>query len=175
MGQQQLLLLVLGIVIVGLSVIIGISAFSENRIKSSADAMVADGLRIASDAQAWALKPEQAGGGGGADALALLGAGFMGGEGFSRLGYPTDASGMFYVNANGTYAFAPAGLGCPVTIPSGRDPILFVLSTNEILVDAETARGTFEVGICIGIAGTNPDDIGTEVLYAGTFMGGVGA
>ena len=63
MGQQQLLLLVLGIVIVGLAVVVGISAFSENRIKASADALVTDGLRIASDVQAWALKPDQLGGG----------------------------------------------------------------------------------------------------------------
>ena len=41
MGQQQLLLLVLGIVIVGLSVVLGINAFSENRIKASADAVFA--------------------------------------------------------------------------------------------------------------------------------------
>ncbi len=64
MGQQQLLLLVLGIVIVGLAVVVGINAFSENRIKASADALVTDGLRIASDVQAWALKPDQLGGGG---------------------------------------------------------------------------------------------------------------
>jgi Tfp pilus assembly ATPase PilU len=31
MGQQQLLLLVLGIVIVGLAVVVGIQAFSENQ------------------------------------------------------------------------------------------------------------------------------------------------
>ena len=62
MGQQQLLLLVLGIVIVGLAVVVGINAFSENRTKSNADALVTDGLRIASDVQAWALKPGQFGG-----------------------------------------------------------------------------------------------------------------
>ena len=39
MGQQQLLLLVLGIVIVGLAVVVGIQAFSENQRKANADAM----------------------------------------------------------------------------------------------------------------------------------------
>ena len=63
MGQQQLLLLVLGIVIVGLAVVVGIQAFGENQKKSNQDAMVNDGIRIASDAQAWALKPEAFGGG----------------------------------------------------------------------------------------------------------------
>ena len=65
MGQQQLLLLVLGVVIVGLAVVVGINAFSQNQIRSNADALVNDGLRIASDLQAYALKPDQFGGGGG--------------------------------------------------------------------------------------------------------------
>lgn len=57
MGQQQLLLLVLGIVIVGLAVVVGIQAFSENQKQANADQMVNDAIRIASDAQAWKLKP----------------------------------------------------------------------------------------------------------------------
>ena len=64
MGQQQLLLLVLGVVIVGLAVVVGIQAFGENQTKANADAMVNDGVRIASDAQAWKLKPQAFGGGG---------------------------------------------------------------------------------------------------------------
>ena len=63
MGQQQLLLLVLGIVIVGLAVVVGIQAFSENQKQSNADMMVNDAIRIASDAQAWKLKPSAFGGG----------------------------------------------------------------------------------------------------------------
>lgn len=63
MGQQQLLLLVLGIVIVGLAVVVGIQAFGENQKKANADALVNDGVRIASDAQAWKLKPAAFGGG----------------------------------------------------------------------------------------------------------------
>ena len=65
MGQQQLLLLVLGIVIVGLAVVVGIQAFGENQKKSNADALTNDAIRIASDAQAWSLKPEAFGGGDG--------------------------------------------------------------------------------------------------------------
>ena len=67
MGQQQLLLLVLGIVIVGLAVVVGIQAFGENQKKANSDALVNDGVRIASDAQAWILKPAAFGGGAGTD------------------------------------------------------------------------------------------------------------
>ncbi len=59
MGQQQLLLLILGTVIVGRAVVVGISPFSENRIKARADALVPSGWRLASGVQVWALKPEQ--------------------------------------------------------------------------------------------------------------------
>lgn len=62
MGQQQLILLVLATVIVGLAIVVGIRAFSENNVKSNSDAMVQDALRIASDAQAWMIKPQAMGG-----------------------------------------------------------------------------------------------------------------
>ena len=64
MGQQQLLLLVLGIVIVGLAVVAGINAFDENQRKSSQDALTQEAFRYATDAKAWFQKPEQFGGAG---------------------------------------------------------------------------------------------------------------
>ena len=66
MGQQQLLLLVLGIVIVGIAVVAGIQAFSEGKVKAENDAVAAEAMRYASDIQAWALKPAAFGGGAGA-------------------------------------------------------------------------------------------------------------
>ena len=63
MGQQQLLLLVLGIVIVGLAVVAGIQAFQQNQQQSSIDAMANEALRVATDIQAWRQKPEALGGG----------------------------------------------------------------------------------------------------------------
>src|SRR5690554_5459445 len=47
MGQQQLLLLVLGIVIVGLAVVVGIQAFGENQKKANSDAPANAGVRSA--------------------------------------------------------------------------------------------------------------------------------
>ena len=96
MGQQQLLLLVLGIVIVGLAVVVGINAFSENRVKSNADATVTDALRIASDIQAWALKPSQFGGKpDGANINTVS---------FDVIGYPNSSS--TYSNVNADYDLA---------------------------------------------------------------------
>jgi len=62
MGQQQLLLLVLSTVIVGLATVAGIQAFSENQAQASQDALVQRGTTIASDIQGLASKPSQLGG-----------------------------------------------------------------------------------------------------------------
>jgi hypothetical protein len=63
MGQQQLLLLVLGIVIVGIAVVAGIAAFTEGKGKADRDAAATDAMRLVSDLQAWKLRPTVLGGG----------------------------------------------------------------------------------------------------------------
>jgi len=63
MGQQQLLLLVLGIVIVGIAVVAGIGAFSEGKGKADRDAAAVEAMRLVSSVQAWKLKPTYTGGG----------------------------------------------------------------------------------------------------------------
>ena len=162
MGQQQLLLLILGIVIVGLAIVVGINAFSDNQVKSTADALVADGLRIASDAQAWAIRPKKVGGGGGAAGLASLAG--SGSEGWAQLGYPTDEeTPEWYTNPNGYFGLGGAcgwfsGSGQDPTIPSGNTPNFYIVATDEPFEEAN-------VQLCIGVAGTNADDIGTAVVY----------
>lgn len=64
MGQQQLLLLVLGTLIVGLAVVGGVQMFDQSQKQSNMDSLSQDGVRIAADAQAWYSEPEQFGGGG---------------------------------------------------------------------------------------------------------------
>lgn len=63
MGQQQLLLLVLGIVLVGLAVVAGISAFSENKRKAALDVDTARTAQYAGLAVAWRATPQAMGGG----------------------------------------------------------------------------------------------------------------
>ena len=62
MGQQQLLLLVLGIVIVGLAVVAGIQAFSENQRKAQLDAHSARVLEVAAATATYYHKPAMFGG-----------------------------------------------------------------------------------------------------------------
>ena len=137
MGQQQLLLLVLGIVIVGLAVVVGIQAFSENQKKANADALVNHAIRIASDAQAWMLKPTAFGGGGNSCGTGTCD---WSGADFSQLGYATGSGGT-YSNLNGEFTISATG--ATLTIVGTSTP-----NGNEVTVD---------------VTGTTPAAIATSV------------
>ena len=62
MGQAQLLLIVLGVVIVGIAILAGIQAYAQNDEKAEMDAIAHESLRFASDLQVWAQKPTAFGG-----------------------------------------------------------------------------------------------------------------
>ena len=63
MGQQQLLLLVLSAIIVGVSIVIGINMFASSAVQANQDAIMQDCLHIAARAQEWFRKPTSMGGG----------------------------------------------------------------------------------------------------------------
>ena len=62
MGQQQLLLLVLATVIVGLATVAGIQAFDENQTQAAQDALVERGTNIMSDVKAELMQSSKFGG-----------------------------------------------------------------------------------------------------------------
>ena len=65
MGQQQLLLLVLGVIIVGIAVVAGIGMFNAAAEESVKDELSAQLIAIGANAQQWYKKPISMGGGGG--------------------------------------------------------------------------------------------------------------
>ena len=75
MGQQQLLLLVVGIVIVGLAVSAGLSAYEQQQRSSEADAVLSRTLMMAQAAIEWRARDEMYAGGGGGSYAPLQGAG----------------------------------------------------------------------------------------------------
>ena len=143
MGQQQLLLLVLGIVIVGLAVVVGIQAFGENQKKANADAITNDVIRIASDTQAWTLKPAAFGGGNGSFA----------GVTFAKLGYvATDATAnAVYVNLNADAATSGANSGFKLS----------AITAGGLTITGCNANRQNQV--VTTITGTGPGDIATEL------------
>jgi len=63
MGQQQLLLIVLGTIIVGVAVIVGINMFNTGALNSERDALILDINTIAASAASYWRRPAALGGG----------------------------------------------------------------------------------------------------------------
>jgi len=63
MGQQQLLLIVLGTIIVGVAVVVGINMFATGAINAERDALLQDVNNVASTAASYWRKPAALGGG----------------------------------------------------------------------------------------------------------------
>lgn len=66
MGQQQLLLIVLGVIIVGIAIVVGINLFNANAEESMKDSIVSEGTNLGAMAQQYYKKPVALGGGGNA-------------------------------------------------------------------------------------------------------------
>ena len=147
MGQQQLLLLVLGIVVVGLAVVVGIQAFGENQKKANADAITNDVIRIASDAQAWSLKPTAFGGGNGSFSPT------SGPVTFEKLGYAMTGTGTagVYTNLNASTSTGGTNSGYKLSAIS---------ATGVTITGCNATRGNQVRAV---VNGTGPTNISTTV------------
>jgi len=64
MGQQQLLLIVLGVIIVGIAVVVGINLFNANAVSANRDGVISDLNNLGTMAQQYYKKPSSMAGGG---------------------------------------------------------------------------------------------------------------
>ena len=148
MGQQQLLLLVLGIVIVGLAVVTGLQAFRVNQKKSNSDALMLTGMRIATDLQTWLQKPAVLGGGrsstGEIPAISTVSVTL------EQLGYPLNSSGQ-HETIEGFFSLTPSADGIVIL---GLSSALGQAGDNNL--------------VTIEVKGTSLEDITTSI---GTIAG----
>jgi hypothetical protein len=63
-GQQQLLLIVLGIVVIGIAIALAMSLFRSNAIENKRDILSHECINLGSNAMGYYRKPESFGGGG---------------------------------------------------------------------------------------------------------------
>ena len=105
MGQQQLLLIILGVIIVGIAIAVGLSMFSSQSISSNKDAIINDLNNLFANAYQFRIRPSSMGGGNG-----------------SYKGYIIPAT--LSSNENGTYVTNPS----PVTADS---TIIFEATSNQ--------------------------------------------
>ena len=64
MGQQQLLLIILGVIVVGIAIAAGIYLFSGKSVSSNKDAILDDLQNLGQYAYRYKMRPEPLGGGG---------------------------------------------------------------------------------------------------------------
>ncbi|MFA7288154.1 MAG: hypothetical protein WC055_04680 [Melioribacteraceae bacterium] len=64
MGQQQLLLIVLGIIIVAVALVVGLNLFQANAIEAKRNNIINESVNLAAMAQQYYMKPVAYGGGG---------------------------------------------------------------------------------------------------------------
>jgi len=123
MGQQQLLLLILGVVIVGIAVAVGIQLFRTNATQSNRDALVNDMGVVSAQAQAFWRKPTAMGGGGRA---------------FTGFQNTIPAAGL--TNNNGTVKVQVAAQQITITgtgVETGNDGATQVAATLVVAMDGQ--------------------------------------
>ena len=133
MGQQQLLLVILGVIIVGIAVAVGITMFTDSAINLNRDAVTNDLVNLAARAQQYYRRPTAFGGGGN-----------------SFVGLTADAGGLRKLtnnatNANGSYSVQTAGTATGLVIRGvGKEYADNVLSsTFAWAVDGDVCTITY--------------------------------
>lgn len=104
MGQQQLLLIILGVIVVGIAVAVGVTMFNDSAVSANRDAVTNDLINFASRAQQYYRRPKALGGGGGS---------FVGITDMRQL---TKTNAASYSNGNGTYTIDGAASATTIKI-----------------------------------------------------------
>ena len=150
MGQQQLLLLVLATVIVGLATVAGIQAFDQGKSQAANDALTQRAVSIASDIQAQANKPSQLGG------LPKPGNSNYG-SADDKPGATEVANSIGFESETGISAEgAGEGGGCKITISDDSEPAV------------QCAGGNAESSVTATVTGLASDDLTTSFGSVGS-------
>jgi len=140
MGQQQLLLIVLSVIIVGVAVAVGVTQFKSGAVDSNRQALIGDLVNLGAKAQRYYRTPLE------------LGGGKQDFKGFGLLS-PNE-----YSNANGNYqvvATAPTG----VTAISAAASSIAALDQEIFIVGSGTETGNNGINPLKVYARVTPDSI----------------
>ena len=113
MGQQQLLLIILGVIIVGIAIAVGLSLFSAQSVQSNRDAIINDMNNLAAQAYQYRIRPTS----------------MAGGQG-SYVGFTIPSK--MRTNANGTYTATPTANTIAFTSVSAQNPT----NTVQVTIDS---------------------------------------
>ena len=156
MGQQQLLLLVLATVIVGLATVAGIQAFEQGSVRANQDALTNTAVKIASDIQAKTKEPKQFGGYDG-----NLSSGSPTAKGsvtLEELGYETSSNR--YTTADGECVITTGGGGSTSSLS-----ISAASEVSGVSGDIKVTCASVDNSVTAGVGGLDSEDIesGAEI------------
>jgi Tfp pilus assembly protein PilE len=114
MGQQQLLLIILGVIVVGIAVAVGITMFQDNAVSANRDAVTNDLVNLAARAQQHYRRPTALGGG----------------------------QGSFTTSGGGTAITAITQLTSKPTNSNGTYTLGTVAATSVVITGTGTEKGT---------------------------------
>jgi len=124
MGQQQLLLIILGVIIVGIAIAVGISQFGAHSTQANKDGVTSTLVNISANAYQFKIRPTSMGGGG---------------NSYATYSIPS----KMQHDDNGDYSIATAGSATSIAI-SGTSKI------NTAWVATCTADDTGKTSIAYG-------------------------
>jgi hypothetical protein len=119
MGHQQLLLVIIGLVIVGIAILVGIFLFESNSAESCRSALTGDLLFLAGRAREYYMKPASLGGGSNDFSNVTL-------RKFSTM--TENDNGRYYIESVSHDAIIIVGVG---KIVSGNDSIRVRMQVDE--------------------------------------------
>lgn len=146
MGQQQLLLVILVTILVGIATVVALSVFGSSNRNANVDAVRQDMLTIAASAQGWYIKPEMMGGGNSSFDGSTTTAGV--GMTFKDISFPADsiyAGDKIASNMNGTYEIVSESANNFVLKGTPATNTNYVAGTSGST--AGTANGYLEVSV----------------------------
>jgi hypothetical protein len=120
MGQQQLLLIILGVIIVGIAIAVGLSLFSAQSVQSNRDAIINDLNNLAAQAYQFRIRPSSMGGGQGD---------------YTTFAIPSKMK----TNENGTYTAAPTTNTIVFTAVSAQN----ASNTIKVTITSDGKLGTW--------------------------------
>jgi hypothetical protein len=113
MGQQQLLLIILGVIIVGVAIAVGITMFKDSAVSTNRDAMSNDLIHLAVKARHYYKRPASMGGGSQSFTNLASGSGIL-----------LLVSNSFVSNDNGTYSIKSGTTKNLITfVGTGKAPL----------------------------------------------------
>ena len=118
MGQQQLLLIILGVIIVGIAIAVGLSLFSAQSVQSNRDAIINDLNNLAAQAYQFRIRPSSMGGGQGD---------------YTTFTIPTKMK----TNENGTYVATPHTNTIDFVATSAQNPS----NSIQVTIDSDGKLG----------------------------------